>query len=241
MGTTAVVQWRPPEAGSPSLEVQGYRLQFGRKDVTPLATLEFTAQEQEYTVGNVHRGATYVFKISAKSRSGFGEEAWQELTVPEEVPKGYPQISEGPNVTCCSVQLSWLPPMLAERNGAITEYTLAFKEAGSAASPRELTLPASESGYTVNGLNPDSAYEVKIRAHTSVGPGPYSPPMQCKTLAFQTGRVCLFLFWGGKHTEMKATKQPPAQKKATKAKQCMQDTHFTKPKVKVSKSVRQSH
>ncbi|KAJ8356844.1 hypothetical protein SKAU_G00196380 [Synaphobranchus kaupii] len=186
MGTTAVVQWRPPEAGAPGLEVQGYRLQFGRKDVTPLATLEFTAQEQEYTVSNVHRGATYVFKISAKSRSGFGEEAWRELTVPEEVPKGYPQISEGSNATCCSMQLSWLPPMLAERNGAITEYTLAYKEAGSTAGPRELTLPASESGYMLNSLNPDSVYEVKIRAHTSVGPGPYSPPMQYQTLAFQT-------------------------------------------------------
>ncbi|XP_035276849.1 receptor-type tyrosine-protein phosphatase S-like isoform X2 [Anguilla anguilla] len=186
MGTVAVVRWRPPEASGPGLEVQGYRLQFGRKDVTPLATLEFTAQEQEYTVSNVHRGATYVFKISAKSRSGFGEEARQELTVPEEAPKGYPQLSEGSNATCCSLQLSWQPPMLAERNGAITEYTLAYKEAGSAASPRELTLPAGESGYALSGLSPDSAYEVKIRARTSVGPGPYSPPMQYKTLAFQT-------------------------------------------------------
>ncbi|KAG7456890.1 hypothetical protein MATL_G00240710 [Megalops atlanticus] len=184
--TSAVVRWQPPAEGGPGLEVQGYRLQFGRKDVTPLATLEFTAQEQEYTVSNVHRGATYIFRISAKSRSGFGEEAWQELTVPEEVPKGYPQILEGSNVTCCSVQLSWQPPVLAERNGAITEYTLAYKEAGSAGSPRELTLPASESSYTLNSLNPNSVYDVKIRAHTSVGPGPYSPPIQYRTVAFET-------------------------------------------------------
>ncbi|KAJ8418938.1 hypothetical protein AAFF_G00004370 [Aldrovandia affinis] len=183
---SAVVQWQAPETKAPGLEVQGYRLQFGRRDVTPLAALEFTAQEQSYTVGKVHRGATYVFRLSAKSRSGFGEEAVQELTVPEEVPKGYPQITEGSNVTCCSVHFSWLPPVLAERNGDITEYTLAFKEAGSAAGPRELMLPASESSYTLNSLRPNAAYDVKIRAHTSVGPGPYSPPIQYRTVGLDT-------------------------------------------------------
>ncbi|KAI1891597.1 hypothetical protein AGOR_G00145420 [Albula goreensis] len=184
--SSAVVQWQPPEAQAPGLEVQGYRLQFGRKDVPPLATLDFTAQERGYTVSSVHRGATYVFRLSARGKSGFGEEAWQELTIPEEVPKGYPQITEGSNVTCCSVQFSWLPPVLAERNGAITEYTVAYKEAGSSASPRELTLPASETSYTLNSLSPNSAYDVKIRAHTSVGPGPYSPPIQYRTVAFET-------------------------------------------------------
>ncbi|KAG7488082.1 hypothetical protein MATL_G00030720 [Megalops atlanticus] len=154
--TSALVQWKPPESKAPGLEVLGYRLQFGRKDVTPLAALEFTAQEREYTVSSVHRGAIYIFKVSAKSHSGFGEEAWQELTIPE------------------------------ERNGAITEYTIAYKEAGSSASPRELTLPASESSYTLNSLHPNSAYDVKIRAHTSVGPGPYSPPIQYRTVAVET-------------------------------------------------------
>ncbi|XP_029104960.1 receptor-type tyrosine-protein phosphatase S-like isoform X9 [Scleropages formosus] len=185
-GSQAVVHWQAPKATGPGSEVLGYRLQFGRKDVSPLATLEFTVHELEYTVDSVHRGATYVFRLSAKGRSGFGEEAWRELTIPEDVPRGYPHISEGTNVTCCSVQFSWLPPVLAERNGIITEYTVAFKEAGSTGAPRELTLPTSESTCTLNGLNPDTAYDVKIRAHTSVGPGPYSPPVQYRTVAFET-------------------------------------------------------
>ncbi|XP_072560268.1 receptor-type tyrosine-protein phosphatase S-like isoform X5 [Paramormyrops kingsleyae] len=187
MGNMAVVRWQPPKVGTLGSEVQGYRLQFGRKDVSPLATLEFTSQEQEYIMDNVHRGASYVFRLSAKGRSGFGEEALRELTIPEEVPKGYPQISEGSNVTCCSVQFFWLPPVLAERNGVITEYTVAFKEAGTSSVPRELTLPASESSYTLSGLQPITAYDVKIRAHTSVGPGPYSPTVQYRTVAFETG------------------------------------------------------
>ncbi|XP_050950448.1 receptor-type tyrosine-protein phosphatase S [Labeo rohita] len=183
--TTALVRWQPPDFIAPGLEVQGYRLQFGRKDVSPLATLEFGPQELEYSISSIHRGATYVFKVSAKSRSGFGEEATRELKVPEEVPRGYPQIMEGSNITCCSLQFAWMPPVLAERNGAITEYTLAYQEAGTAGGPKELRLPASENSYTLNSLRPNAVYDVKIRAHTSVGPGPYSPPIQYRTVAYE--------------------------------------------------------
>ncbi|TRY60380.1 hypothetical protein DNTS_025785 [Danionella cerebrum] len=183
--TAALVHWQPPNVFPPGLDVQGYRLQFGRKDVTPLATLEFAPQETEFSFGNIHRGATYLFKVSAKSKSGFGEEATHELEVPEQVPRGYPQITEESNVTCCSVQFSWLPPVLAEQNGAITEYTLAYQETGISGTPKELRLPASENSYTLNSLRPNVVYDVKIRAHTSVGPGPYSPPIQYRTVAYE--------------------------------------------------------
>ncbi|XP_057181725.1 receptor-type tyrosine-protein phosphatase S isoform X4 [Triplophysa rosa] len=183
--TSALVRWQPPEVLSPGLEVQGYRLQFGRKDVNPLATLEFGPDELEYSVINIHRGATYIFKVSAKSKSGFGEEATRDLRIPEEVPRGYPQITEDTNITCCSLQFSWVPPVLAERNGAITEYTLAYQEAGVAGGPKELRLPANQNRYTLNSLRPNAVYAVKIRAHTSVGPGPYSPSIQYRTVAFE--------------------------------------------------------
>lgn len=192
--SSAVVRWDPP-ALTHGMDLHGYRLQFGRKDVSPLATLEFAPQERQYSVGNIHRGATYLFKVSAKSRGGFGDEALVELNVPENTPGGYPQIEERSNVTCCSVQLSWSPPVLAERNGVITEYTLAFKETGTGGAPQELHLPPSQSSYVLNSLKPNSAYDVKIRAHTSVGPGPYSPPIQYRTMTFDaTGRVCLLSF-----------------------------------------------
>lgn len=192
--TSAVVHWDPPDLIN-GMDLQGYRLQFGRKDVSPLATLEFAPQERQYSVGNIHHGATYLFKMSAMSRGGFGEEAVVELTVPENTPGGYPQINEGSIVTCCSVQLSWSPPVLAERNGVITEYTLAYKEAGTRDAPKELHLLPNLSSYELNSLKPNSAYDVQIRAHTSVGPGPYSPPIQYRTMASDTaGRACLFLF-----------------------------------------------
>ncbi|XP_061457968.1 receptor-type tyrosine-protein phosphatase S [Rhineura floridana] len=175
-----LVKWEPPLDAEG--QVFGYRLKLGRKDINPLATLEFTAQEDKYTAVNIHKGATYVFKLAVKSRAGFGEEAVQELTIPEDVPKGYPQILEAGNVTSKSVQFNWMPPVLAERNGVIVKYTVAYREASSSGKPQEKELPPSpENSYTLNGLKPNTAYDVKIRAHTSIGPGPYSPTVQYRT------------------------------------------------------------
>lgn len=242
--TSALVLWNPPDQTN-GMDLQGYRLQFGRRDVSPLATLEFAPQERQYSVGNIHHGATYLFKMSAKSRGGFGGEAVVELSLPENTPGGYPQIDEGSNVTCCSVQLSWSPPVLAERNGVITEYTLAYKEADTGGAPRELPLPPSLSSYVLNSLKPNSAYDVKIRAHTSVGPGPYSPPIQYRTVAFDpTGRACLFLFRpGGQGVGIRLFKRHPKKKKSAHSfhhpalltekrlliKCLLRDTHVTNP------------
>ncbi|XP_043832992.1 receptor-type tyrosine-protein phosphatase S isoform X5 [Dromiciops gliroides] len=174
------VRWEP--APGSEGQVLGYRLQFGRKDVSPLATLEFPASEDQYTATSIHKGATYVFRLAAKSRAGFGEEAAQELSIPEDVPQGYPHILEAGNVSAASVQFRWLPPVPAERNGAIVKYTVAFREAGSAGPPVETELPASpDNSFTLQGLKPNTAYDVKIRAHTSQGPGPYSPIVRYRT------------------------------------------------------------
>ncbi|KAJ1085299.1 hypothetical protein NDU88_005432 [Pleurodeles waltl] len=172
-----MVQWEPPKSET---QILGYRLQFGRQDIDPLSTLEFTTLDDKYTVTNVHKGATYIFKMAVKSRAGFGEEAVMNVTIPEDVPKGFPQIDSS-DVTSMSIQFSWSPPVLAERNGIIKKYTVAYREAGVSGNPVEIDLSSSESSYILRGLKPNTAYDVKIRAHTSKGAGPYSPVIQYRT------------------------------------------------------------
>uniref|UniRef100_A0A4W5PHG7 protein-tyrosine-phosphatase n=1 Tax=Hucho hucho TaxID=62062 RepID=A0A4W5PHG7_9TELE len=200
--SSVVVRWGPPSRGSDSgpgakgseIQIQGYRLQFGLKNATLDTMVEFSARERTYTLTDVIPGLTYVVTLSAKSRSGYGDEAWEELEMPKYPPRGYPQILESINATCCSLQFSWLPPVPSERNGVITEYTVAYREEGGLdpmgidplGPPRQITLPASESSYTILGLNHSTGYEVQMCAHTSVGPGPFSPPLLYRTLAFET-------------------------------------------------------
>uniref|UniRef100_A0A665WXK0 protein-tyrosine-phosphatase n=1 Tax=Echeneis naucrates TaxID=173247 RepID=A0A665WXK0_ECHNA len=167
-----------------SVEIQGYRLQFGLKNTTLDTTVDFTSREKNFTIRNLSPGSNYIFALSAKSRAGYGDEVQQEITVPIFPPLGYPKISDFVNATCCSLQFSWMPLALEESYGVITGYTVAYKEA--AAPPQLITLPASESSCIILGLNHSTTYELQLRAHNKAGPGPFSPPLVCQTLALET-------------------------------------------------------
>uniref|UniRef100_A0A8C4MZ28 Receptor-type tyrosine-protein phosphatase S n=1 Tax=Equus asinus asinus TaxID=83772 RepID=A0A8C4MZ28_EQUAS len=181
-----LARWEPP-ASTADDQVLGYRLQFGREDSSPLATLEFPPTEDHYAAPGVHKGATYVFRLAARGRGGLGEEAAEVLSIPEDAPRGHPQILEAAgNASAGTVLLRWLPPVPAERNGAIVKYTVAVREAGAPGPARETELPAAaepgaENALTLRGLKPDTTYDLQVRAHTRRGPGPYSPPVRYRT------------------------------------------------------------
>ncbi|XP_038625662.1 receptor-type tyrosine-protein phosphatase delta isoform X24 [Tachyglossus aculeatus] len=177
---TALIQWHPPvDTFGP---LQGYRLKFGRKDVDLLTTLEFSEREDHFTATDIHKGASYIFKLSARNKVGFGEEMVKEISVPEEVPNGFPQNLQSEGIASTSVQLFWQPPVLAERNGIITKYTLLFRDINLPHHPVEQPIVPADTTVTLTGLKPDTTYDVKVRAHTSKGPGPYSPSVQFRTL-----------------------------------------------------------
>ncbi|XP_068196291.1 receptor-type tyrosine-protein phosphatase S-like [Antennarius striatus] len=208
-GPLVVVRWVPPldrsESGfhsrAPLADIQGYRLQFGLKNTSLHTVADFTSREKNFTVGNLSPGSTYIFVLSAKSPAGYGEAAQKEITLPMFPPSRYPKILDFSNPTCCSLHFSWLPLSPEDCNGVITKYTLAYKEAATprpstdpgtlalpapSALPWLITLPASESSFTILGLNHSTAYEVQLRAHNKAGPGPFSPPLVRRTLAFET-------------------------------------------------------
>ncbi|NWS29482.1 PTPRD phosphatase, partial [Polioptila caerulea] len=177
---TALIQWHPPvETFGP---LQGYRLKFGRKDMDTLTTKEFSEKEDHFTATDIHKGASYVFRLSARNKVGYGEEMVKEISVPEEVPSGFPQNLHSESSTSTSVQLTWQMPLLAERNGIITKYTILYRDINVAYQPVELPVVPADTTMTLSGLKPDTTYDVKVRAHTSKGPGPYSPSVQFRTL-----------------------------------------------------------
>ncbi|XP_075173529.1 receptor-type tyrosine-protein phosphatase delta isoform X46 [Anomaloglossus baeobatrachus] len=177
---TALVQWYPPvETFGP---VMGYRLKYGRKDIDILTTLEFSEKEDHFTAKEIHKGASYVFKLSARNKVGFGEENIQEITIPEEIPTGFPQNLHCDSMSSTSVQITWQPPILAERNGVIIKYTLLYRDINNPYNPFEVPIVPADTTVTLTSLKPDTFYDVKIRAHTSKGPGPFSPSVQFRTL-----------------------------------------------------------
>uniref|UniRef100_A0A8C5M2F3 Receptor-type tyrosine-protein phosphatase S n=1 Tax=Leptobrachium leishanense TaxID=445787 RepID=A0A8C5M2F3_9ANUR len=177
---TALIQWYAPvETFGP---ISGYRLKYGRKDLDMLTTREFSEKEEFFTATEIHKGTSYVFRLSARNKVGYGEENVQEISIPEDVPSGYPQNLQCESTSSTSAQITWQHPILAERNGIITKYILLYRDINLPYHPLEVPIASADTTVTITGLKPDTIYDVKIRAYTSKGPGPFSPSVQFRTL-----------------------------------------------------------
>lgn len=183
----ALLQWYPPP--NPPTPLLGYRLTFGRVDVLPFTVVEFPAKENHYTAQDIHRGASYVFRLSARNKMGYGEEAVKEMSTPEDAPSGYPENVILEEAYATSLQLAWKSVPLIEQNGKIAKYSVLYKDVNSRGNASEVVVPAPGSGVLLEGLNADTVYEVRLCAFTAVGPGPYSPGVQFRTQRLDQGRT----------------------------------------------------
>ena len=183
---TALLQWLPP--ASPPTPLLGYRLTLGRADVLPFTVVEFPARERRYTAQDVHKGARYVFRLSARNKMGYGEEAVEEVTTPEDRPSGHPEGVAAQGNTASSIQLAWKAVPLVEQNGRILKYSVLYRDINSRGNATEVVVATPDSSVLLQGLSADTVYDVRVCAFTAVGPGPYSPGVQFRTQQLGQGR-----------------------------------------------------
>lgn len=180
---TALIQWHPPKEMVG--ELLGYRLQYRRLDEEKMNTIDFGKRDHHYTVTNLHKGATYLFKLSAKNRAGPGEEFEKEITTAEDVPSGFPQNLRVVGLTTSTTEVAWDPPVLAERNGKIVNYTVVYRDINS---QQDLANITKDTSITLTNLKPDTTYDIKVRARTNKGVGPLSPSIQSRTMPVEQGK-----------------------------------------------------
>ncbi|XP_060629301.2 receptor-type tyrosine-protein phosphatase F isoform X4 [Anolis sagrei] len=177
---TALINWHPPKEMIG--ELLGYRLQYKRADEETMTVIQLGKNDDHHTVTGLYKGATYIFKLSAKNRAGPGEEFEKEITTAEEVPSGFPQNLRVVGLTTSTTKVTWNPPLLSERNGKITNYTVVYRDINS---QQNLTNVTKETSITLANLKPDTTYDIKVRAHTSKGAGPLSPSIQSRTMPME--------------------------------------------------------
>ncbi|XP_029905095.1 protein tyrosine phosphatase receptor type Fa isoform X2 [Myripristis murdjan] len=178
IGNTALIQWQPPKEMVG--EHMGYQLQFKRAEEEAFTVKDFKKHDDHFTVTGLHKGATYIFKLCAKNRAGNGEEYVKEITTPDDIPSSYPQNLTVVGLTTTSTKLSWDPPPLAERNGRIVQYVVVYRDINS---QQNKTNSTTETHMTIQGLQPDTTYDIRVRAFTSKGGGPISPSIQSRTMS----------------------------------------------------------
>ncbi len=85
-------------------------------------------------------------------------------------PSGHPRSLKTKPVSSSSIMLSWDPPLLHERNGIITSYTVYLNVDDIT---KEYTT--ANTTLTVVDLLPFTTYTFSIAASTIIGQGPSSP------------------------------------------------------------------
>ncbi|XP_053088105.1 protein tyrosine phosphatase receptor type Fa isoform X9 [Pangasianodon hypophthalmus] len=189
VGNTALIQWQPPKETFG--ELLGFRLQYKRQDDNDnddkddndegsFITRHFMRTDDHFTVTGLLKGSTYSFRLSAKNRAGHGEEHVKEVTTPEDTPSGYPQNLSVVGLSSTSTTLAWAPPPLGQRNGKIVRYDIVYRDINSV---KNQTNSTTETRMSISGLKPDTTYDIRVRAFTRKGPGPFSPSIQSRTMA----------------------------------------------------------
>ncbi|XP_039590552.1 protein tyrosine phosphatase receptor type Fa isoform X15 [Polypterus senegalus] len=174
---TALIQWQPPKEMIG--ELTGYRLQYKRLEEDKYQVIDLRKTDDHYTVTGLHKGVTYNFKLSAKNRAGIGEEYVKEITIAEDIPSGFPQNLRVVGLTTSTTELAWEPPVLSERNGKITQYSIVYRDINSQQNNTNIT---SQTHITLTGLRSDTTYDIRVQAFTSKGAGPLSPSIQSRTM-----------------------------------------------------------
>ena len=94
------------------------------------------------------------------------------------VPSGFPQDISIDSTSSQSAEISWSLPLLEERNGIITSYTVTVSRQGSGS---QILLTSATTSISVNMLNPFTTYTVTVTASTSIGVGPPSTQLSFRT------------------------------------------------------------
>ncbi|XP_043116381.1 receptor-type tyrosine-protein phosphatase F isoform X16 [Puntigrus tetrazona] len=178
IGNTALIQWQPPKdmVG----ELIGYRLRYKRVEEENYEVREFARTDDHHTATELHKGATYTFHLSARNRAGAGEEYIKEISTPEDVPSGFPLNLRVVGLTTSTTRLAWDPPALSECNGRITQYLVMYRDINNIQNGTNRT---SDTQMTIQGLRPDTTYDIRVQAFTSKGGGPMSPSIQSRTMS----------------------------------------------------------
>ena len=178
IGNTALIQWQPPKEMVG--EHVGYQLLFKRVEEEAFTIKDFRKIDDHFTVTGLHKGATYIFKLCAKNRAGNGEEYVKEISTPEDIPSSYPPNLSVVGLTATSTQLAWDPPPLSGRNGKIVKYVVVYRDINI---QHNNTNNTTETLMTVQGLQPDTTYDIRVQAFNSKGGGPISPSIQSRTMS----------------------------------------------------------
>ena len=96
------------------------------------------------------------------------------------VPSSHPQNLTGEALNSTSLLLTWDPPGYHDQNGVITSFTVTMQEVTTSRLDTH-QLQTENFHQLISSLHPYYQYSFRVAANTSVGMGPFSPPISVRT------------------------------------------------------------
>ncbi|XP_038649923.1 receptor-type tyrosine-protein phosphatase F-like isoform X15 [Scyliorhinus canicula] len=137
-----------------------------------------------YTVEGLKPDKMYYFRLAARSEHGLGAFTQRISTkTMQSTPSAPPQDVHGYSTSSTSVRVSWHPPPANSRNGVITKYSIIYQAVDSEDNVKHVldNIEADVTSSLIEDLEKWTEYRVWVRAHTNVGPGPKSAPVNVRT------------------------------------------------------------
>ena len=99
-------------------------------------------------------------------------------------PLGYPLNLNSVTVSSTEIAVSWNEVPEIDRNGIIVQYQVEFNQStfDEISTSNLTTTDGSQLMVELDGLEEYVDYSVRVRAYTSVGPGPFSVAVVNRTL-----------------------------------------------------------
>jgi hypothetical protein len=93
-------------------------------------TVDFLANQSSFELTNLHAYSEYYLKLQAQTSIGLGDSSWLHLETAQAAPSGPVKsmfaVNEPTASHTASINVSWAPPTLDDRNGVVTAYRVTY-------------------------------------------------------------------------------------------------------------------
>ncbi|RCN26563.1 fibronectin type III domain protein, partial [Ancylostoma caninum] len=124
-----------------------------------------------------------------------GERVSQEVQTDQSVPAAPPVYLRVEEARESDASFSWQAPPCLQTNGEITEYEFEVTPADRRAAQQKIANNVRGTRAQVTNLQPYTRYNVKVRAYTGRGAGPWSTEVPFQTAAAQTVTGTTVTMW----------------------------------------------
>eukprot|EP00118_Oscarella_pearsei_P002855 m.11939 g.11939 ORF g.11939 m.11939 type:complete len:2352 (+) comp23692_c0_seq4:198-7253(+) len=133
-----------------------------------------STSERRLTLTNLNEFTDYSFSATSSTKAGAGPRC-QTVVVKtfESEPSDAPVLMSANSATPTTINITWAPPPPQSINGLLIFYEIQYNKTEFGMFSDVFNVSAKEEQWTLQNLEEFVLYWIKIRAYTSVGPGPF--------------------------------------------------------------------